>query len=286
MRAADTAVNDAKKHGPNAIQFYEPKMAAATTRYIEIRNALIRAIENQEFELHYQPQINLQTSDVIGAEALIRWRRPGHDLVMPSQFIDVAEESGLIEPIGRWVLQTACVQAKAWVDAGLDDFVVAVNLSAVQFRNGRLPADVREALAVSGLPPQHLELELTESILIENANELLAMIGQWRKEMIRLSIDDFGTGYSSLAYLKTLKVDKLKIDRSFVIGILDDPADLAIAKSIIDLGQGLGLVTIAEGIDDPEIATALKNLGCDEAQGFYYAKGMPAAEFMTWLKNH
>lgn len=286
MRAADTAVNDAKKHGPNAIQFYESKMAEATTRYIEIRNALIRAIENQEFELHYQPQINLQTGDVIGTEALIRWHRPGHGLVMPGKFIDVAEESGLIEPIGRWVLQTACQQAKAWVDAGLKDIVVAVNLSAVQLRSGQLASDVSQALADAQLAAQHLELELTESMLIDNAGVSLSLIHEWREAGIRLSIDDFGTGYSSLAYLKRLKVDKLKIDRSFVVGMLKDPADLAIVKSIIDLCQGLGLVTIAEGIDDPEIATALKNLGCDEAQGFYYAMGMPAAEFMTWLKNH
>lgn len=283
IRAVDTAVNNAKKHGPNAIQFFEPKMAAATTRYIEIRNALIRAIENQEFELHYQPQINLQTGDVIGAEALIRWHRPGHGLVMPGQFIDVAEESGLIEPIGRWVLQTACKQAKAWVDAGFNGFVVAVNLSAVQLRHGQLQVDVRQALSDAQLAAQHLELELTESILIDNANTSLALIDEWRETGIRLSIDDFGTGYSSLAYLKTLKVHKLKIDRSFVVGILKDPADLAIVKSIIDLCQGLDLVTIAEGIDDPDIAVALKNLGCNEAQGFYYAKGLPADEFMTWV---
>lgn len=284
MRAADTAVNDAKKHGPNAIQFYEPKMAAATTRYIEIRNALIRAIENQEFELHYQPQINLQTGDVIGAEALIRWHRPGHGLVMPGQFIDVAEESGLIEPIGRWVLQTACKQAKAWIDAGLNDFVMAVNLSAVQLRHGQLQEDVRQALSDAQLAAHHLELELTESMLIDNANTSLALIDEWRETGIRLSIDDFGTGYSSLAYLKTFKVHKLKIDRTFVVGILKDPADLAIVKSIIDLCRGLELVTIAEGIDDPDIAATLKNLGCNEAQGFYYAKGLPADEFMNWYE--
>lgn len=285
MRAADTAVNEAKKYGPNAIKFFEPKMAQNTLRYIEIRNALLRAIKNQEFELHYQPQINLQTGEVIGAEALIRWHRPGHGLVMPGEFIDIAEESGLIEPIGRWVLHTACRQAKAWVDAGLKDFVVAVNLSAVQMRHGQLQEDVNQALIDAELAPEHLELELTESILIDNISASLALIQQWRKDGIRLSIDDFGTGFSSLAYLKTLKVDKLKIDRSFVIGILKDPADLAIAKSIIDLSLGLGLVTIAEGIDDPEIAATLKDLGCHEAQGFYYAQAMPADAFINWLNE-
>ena len=283
MLNAHMALNEAKKVGQNSYRFFEPGMNAAMIRFVLTRDALRSALVNREFELHYQPQVNLHTGRVVGVEALIRWRRPGEGMKLPADFIPEAEESGLIVPIGRWALHEACRQVAAWQAAGWPDLVVGVNLSAVQFRQGQVIADVQAALADSGLNPACLDLELTESLLLQHEASILAILAGWKALGIRLSIDDFGTGYSSLAYLKRFKVDKLKIDRSFVINISRDAEDRAIVQAMIEIARGLKLKSIAEGVEDAALAEQLRLMGCDEVQGYLYAKPLPPAEFKQWL---
>ena len=259
-------------------------MNAALTRFIETREALRDALECEEFVLHYQPQIDLRTGRLVGVEALVRWQRPEVGLVMPGAFIDVAEESGLIVPLGRWVLVEACRQAAAWRAAGWPDLVVAVNICAVQFRRGSLGAEVLAILEETGLPPAGLELELTESLLLEGQEEVLATVAQWQARGIQLAIDDFGTGYSSLAYLKRFAVDKVKIDRSFIVGMAEDDAARAIVQAIIDLAGGLKRRTLAEGVEEASLASQLRAMGCDEAQGYLYARPLAAADLERWLR--
>ena len=283
MLNAHMALNEAKKVGQNSYRFFEPGMNAALIRFVLTRDALRLALVNREFELHYQPQVNLHSGRVVGVEALIRWRRPGEGLKLPTDFIPEAEESGLIVPIGRWALHEACCQVAAWQAAGWPDLVVGVNLSAVQFRQGQVVADVQAALADSGLNPACLDLELTESLLLQHETSILAIVAGWKVQGIMLSIDDFGTGYSSLAYLKRFKVDKLKIDRSFVINLSRDAEDRAIVQAMIEIARGLKLKTIAEGVEDAALAEQLRLMGCDEVQGYLYAKPLPPAEFKQWL---
>ena len=278
MHNADTALFEAKRAGRQTFRFFEPRMNAELTRFIQTRDALREALARREFVLHYQPKRGLRSGRIYGVEALLRWRRPEVGLVAPGDFIDVAEESGLILPIGRWVLQEACRQAAHWRAGGWTDLVVAVNLSAVQFRQGQVVADVQAALEESGLDPAGLELELTESILLQGEDALLQTLTAWKAQGIQLAIDDFGTGYSSLAYLKRFPVDKLKIDRSFIKDLLTNAEDRAIVLAIIQIARSLNLRTVAEGVDDPALAEQLKVMGCDEAQGYLYAEPQPAEE--------
>jgi len=284
MRNADMALYEAKKAGPNSFRFFEPQMNANLVHYVKTREALAQALEREEFELHYQPQVRLADNRIVGVEALIRWRRPGHGLLLPLTFIAAAEETGLIVPIGRWVLQEACRQAARWQAAGLPRLFVAVNLSAIQFRQGAVEADVRDALAATGLDPGLLELELTESILLQSDEVVMSLLQRWKQCGIRLSIDDFGTGYSSLAYLKRLAVDKLKVDRSFVANLRHDDQDRAIVLAMVQIARSLKLTTVAEGIEDAEVAERLNAMGCDEVQGYLYARPQPAAAFEEWLR--
>jgi predicted signal transduction protein with EAL and GGDEF domain len=279
MRLADTALYEAKKAGPHAYRFFEPRMNIALRHFVETRDALRLALERREFVLHYQPQFDLRHGRLIGVEALLRWQ-PHHDSQprMPGVFIQVAEHSGLIVSIGRWVLREACRQAARWREAGWSDVSMAVNLSAVQFRQPGLEQDVIAALADSRLAPRHLELELTESILLQGVDSVLATVSRWKALGIRLSIDDFGTGYSSLAYLKRFKVDKLKIDRSFVSDIAHDEEDRAIVRAIIQMAHSLNLKTIAEGVESAAIEERLRAMGCEESQGYFYSRPLPAAE--------
>jgi diguanylate cyclase (GGDEF)-like protein len=284
MRNADLALYEAKKAGPSAFRFFEPQMNANLVQYVKTREALALAIEREEFELHYQPQVSLADGRVVGVEALIRWRRPGHGLLPPVAFIAAAEETGLIVPIGRWVLQEACRQAARWQASGLQRLFVAVNLSAIQFRQGIVEADVRHALDATGLDPALLELELTESILLQSDDMVMSLLKRWKQQGIRLTIDDFGTGYSSLAYLKRLAVDKLKIDRSFVTNLRHDEQDRAIVLAMLQIARSLKLVTVAEGIEEADAAERLRTMGCDEVQGYLYARPQPAAVFEKWLQ--
>ncbi|MBK1644505.1 hypothetical protein CKO25_07520 [Thiocapsa imhoffii] len=283
MRNAHTALYYAKKTGPRFYRLFEPPMNADLIRFVETREALRVALERNEFELHYQPQIDLSTRRVIGVEALIRWRRPGVGLVMPGDFIEVAEESGLILPIGRWALYEACQQGAVWGQRGWSNLSIGVNLSAVQFREGQLGEDVLKALDASGLHPARLDLELTESTLLCHQETISSTLTSWKALGIRLSIDDFGTGYASLAYLKRFKADTIKIDRSFVQHLLTDQEDRAIVKAIIQVAQSLNVCTIAEGVESFELAEQLASMGCDQVQGFVYSKPLPPDAFEKWL---
>ncbi len=285
MRNADTALNAAKRAGRQTFRFFEPRMNEELARFIQTRDALGAALERRKFVLHYQPRVALDTGRVVGVEALVRWQRPEVGLVMPGDFIDVAEESGLIVPLGTWVLREACRQAVAWRQAGWPDLVMAVNLSTVQFRRGGIEAEVLAALEASGLPAAALELELTESILLECAAEVLATVSAWKAAGIQLLIDDFGTGYSSLAYLKRFPVDKLKIDRSFITGMADHAADRAIVQAILDMAGGLKLRTTAEGVEDATQARQLRLMGCDEAQGYLYSPPLAAEDLEHWWRG-
>ena len=285
MRNADMALYEAKKTGSNSFRFFEPQMNANLLQYVKTREALALAIEREEFELHYQPQVRLSDNRVVGVEALIRWRRPGQGLLPPVSFIAAAEETGLIVPIGRWVLHEACRQAARWQASGMPRLTVAVNLSAMQFRQGIVEADVRGALGATGLDPNLLELELTESILLQSDDMVMSLLRRWKHQGIRLTIDDFGTGYSSLAYLKRLAVDKLKIDRSFVTNLRHDDQDRAIVLAMLQIARSLKLTTVAEGIEESDVAERLHTMGCDEVQGYLYARPQPAEVFEQWLRS-
>ena len=286
LKKADTAMYRAKDAGGNIYRFFDEQMNVEAVEHLSMRNGLRRAIENSEFVLHYQPQIDLASGAVIGAEALVRWRHPDLGMVPPGRFISIAEESRLIIPIGQWVLQEACRQAMRWRRAGLPPLVVAVNLSAVQFTRGDLEQTVINALEESGFDPASLELELTESILIGNSASILTTVTRLKSLGITVSIDDFGTGYSSLSYLKRFAVDKLKIDQSFVRDLATDPEDAAIVLAIIQMAKSLGLVTIAEGVEDEAMLKRLRLYQCDQAQGYLFARPMPADEFAAYVADH
>ncbi|MEN9473736.1 MAG: hypothetical protein RIS48_456, partial [Pseudomonadota bacterium] len=286
MRHADLALYEAKKAGRGTSRIFKPQMNESLRHYLQTCDDLRLALEREELELHYQPQVSLHNSEVIGVEALLRWNHPQRGLLQPGTFIGVAEESGLIAPIGRWVLQEACRQGAAWHRAGWSQLRMAVNLSAVQFRHGQLGPELLETLAESGFDPKRLELELTESTLLHSDSAILATVAQWQAKGIELSIDDFGTGYSSLSYLKRLNVDKLKIDRSFIANLREDEQDRTIVRAIIQIAQSMGIKTIAEGIEDPLVVEQLRAMGCDKVQGFWYSKPLPAGQFEQWFKHY
>lgn len=281
---ASIALREGERGGRNRFRFFEARMNAALMRFVQTREALDLALRQQSFELHYQPQIDLNTGMVVSVEALLRWQRPKIGLVMPDDFIDVAEESGLIVPIGAWVLREACRQAAVLRGSGWPHLVMAVNLSAAQFQHGHLVETVEAALADSGLAPHGLELELTESLLLQGEDAIREAVAHWKGQGIGLSIDDFGTGYSSFAYLKRFHIDKVKIDRSFVGDIQSDDGSRAIVQAIIQMARSLRLRVVAEGVETVAIAEQLQRMGCDQAQGYLYARPMPAPELERWLR--
>ncbi|NCC41202.1 MAG: bifunctional diguanylate cyclase/phosphodiesterase [Gammaproteobacteria bacterium] len=285
-RHADAALSAAKKAGPHAYRFFDPGMNESLKKFVQIRNELRSALLHGELQLSYQPQVDLNSGKITGIEALIRWDKPGEGLRSPETFIQIAEESRLIIPIGRWILREACQRAATCQAMGSQRVVMAVNISAAQILHADFEQDVLKALTDSGLAPNSLELELTESMLLKNQQSLIETLTRLKALGIQLSIDDFGTGYSSLAYLKRFKVDKLKIDRSFVSGLQNNEEDSAIVQAIIQIARSLSLRTIAEGVECQEIANRLKFMGCDEAQGYLYAKPMQAIELEQWLKKH
>ena len=286
LKKADTAMYHAKESGRNSHRFFTEQMNRQVVEHMTLETQLRRALENREFVLHYQPQMDLQEGTIVGVEALIRWNSPDNGLISPARFIPVAEESGLIVPIGTWVLREACRQAREWQEAGISPFVMAVNLSAVQFRHHDLINSVINALVLSDLDSQWLELELTESILIQDAETTLDAIRRLKALGIKLSVDDFGTGYSSLTYLKRFEVDKLKIDQSFVRDLADDPEDAAIVRAIIQMAHSLRLRTIAEGVESEDLANLLRVFHCDEIQGYWLARPMPPRELEDFLRAH
>jgi diguanylate cyclase (GGDEF)-like protein/PAS domain S-box-containing protein len=285
LKNAEAAMYHAKDQGKDNYQFYNDSMNAASSKKLALENRLRKALERGEFLLYYQPQLDIFTEEIIGAEALIRWRHPEMGLVFPGEFIGLAEETGLITEIGEWVLTSACLQNKAWQDAGLKRIRLAVNLSSRQFQQKELIEMISRALAMSGLDPRFLELELTESIVMPNAEEAVSTLQQLKAMGVRISLDDFGTGYSSLSYLKKFPLDTLKIDQSFLRDIASDPDSTAITKAIIAMGHSLNLRVIAEGVETEHQLAFLREQGCDEAQGYFFSPPLPADEFRLLFES-
>ncbi len=278
LQSADTAMYKAKETGKNTFCFYDAQMNHRLMHQFKIQNDLKGALKKSEFILYYQPQIDLGENQIIGAEALIRWNHPELGMVAPMDFIPVAESSGLIVQIGQWVIEEACRQAALWHQMGIK-ITIAVNISSIQFKRGNLVAIVENALASSGIDPQYLELEITESVMMHDINDTLKAVQQLKALGVKLSIDDFGTGYSSLAYLKRFAVDKLKIDQSFIKDIVDDQEDAAIVSAIIQMAKSLNLKTIAEGVENSDVLSLIDGFGCDQVQGYHYAKPLESADF-------
>ncbi|QJQ06072.1 EAL domain-containing protein [Undibacterium piscinae] len=284
-RNADAAMYRAKQDGRNGLRFFTQEMQASSARQLEVVNALRYALERNQLQVVYQPQLSLADGSVIGAEALLRWQHPELGIVSPAEFIPMAEKSGLILPIGEWVLRTAVRQVKSWHEQGLTSLAMAVNLSAVQFRHADLPDLVTQILEQHGLAPAFLELELTEGVAMTDPLGAIAIMDDLHERGVRMSIDDFGTGYSSLNYLKKFKVYKLKIDQSFVRDIASDTEDKAIVSAVIAIAQSLGLQTIAEGVETAEQLEFLREQGCNEIQGYYFSRPLDAVQFAGFLRE-
>jgi diguanylate cyclase (GGDEF)-like protein/PAS domain S-box-containing protein len=283
LKNADAAMYRAKEQGGNGFQFYIREMGVLAQERVALESALRRAVEQQEFELHYQPKVSLESGQITGVEALIRWRHPELGMVSPDRFIPVAEETGLIVPIGEWVLRTACLQAKAWHAAGYPDLSMAVNLSARQFRQQNLPELVRDVLADTSLAPEHLELELTESLLMKDSESIVQALRELKTIGVTLSLDDFGTGYSSLSYLKRFPIDVVKIDRSFVRDVTCSVDAASLVKAIIAMAEALRMKTVAEGVETQGQLGFLSANQCDAIQGYYFSRPLPANEMTALL---
>jgi diguanylate cyclase (GGDEF)-like protein/PAS domain S-box-containing protein len=284
-QCADAAMYRAKQAGRNTFCFYTAEMQAESARALVLENGLRRALERGELSLHYQPQKAMRGEQILGAEALLRWHHPELGQVAPAEFIPIAESSGLIVAIGEWVLRTAVLQMKAWLADGIAPWVVAVNLSAVQFKQPGLPEMVSRILEEAGVPPHCLELELTETVASGDPVAAITVMNQLHERGVRMSIDDFGSGYSSLSSLKRFKVAKLKIDQSFVQGVTDDADDQAIVAAIISMAHSLGMRTIAEGVETAGQMEFLRARGCDELQGYWLSRPLPAAQFEAFLRE-
>jgi len=285
-KCADAAMYRAKKDGRNAYRFFTSEMQAQSARALQLENALRRALERHQLSLHYQPQLALDEDGearIIGAEALLRWHHPELGWVSPAEFIPIAESSGLILPIGEWVLSEALSQLRRWDDAGLPELSMAVNLSAVQFRHANLPELVERVLSDLAMPAERLELELTESAAMDDPVVAIAVMNELHARGVRLSIDDFGTGYSSLSYLKKFRVGKLKIDQSFVRDLTDDAEDRAIVDAVIRMAGALGLETLAEGVETEGQLAFLRRQGCQAVQGYLFSRPLPAEAFAEFV---
>ncbi|MFJ4194312.1 putative bifunctional diguanylate cyclase/phosphodiesterase [Pseudomonas sp. NPDC089534] len=285
IKKAETAMRNIKDSGPDSVGFFIEAMNQRARERQSIESGIRQALQRQEFELHYQPKVELASGRVVGAEALIRWHRPGHGWVYPSDFIPVAEDSGLIVPLTRWVLIEACRQAQAWRSAGLPDICMSVNVSAIDFRQGDFVETVERALEDCGLPPAMLELEITEGVMMQNVESTMTALNRIKALGVRLAIDDFGTGYSSLSYLHRFPVNVLKIDQSFTRTLDGDGSDDALVGAIIGLGKSLRLTVIAEGVETARQLALLKAHGCEEGQGYYFSKAVPADAFARLLSG-
>ena len=285
LKSADSALTKAKAAGGNRIHFYEAEMNRRSLERLEMESELRAAIEQGQLVLHYQPQLNLHVGEIIGAEALVRWQHPTRGLILPGEFIPLAEECGLIARLGEWVMRAACRQNKAWQDAGLRAISVSVNLSAHQFLAQDVVSLAASILKETGLDPAYLELELTESAVMADATAFINATRNLKDLAVTLSIDDFGTGYSSLSYLRRFAIDRLKIDQSFVRELAYEPNSAAIARAIISLAHSLRLTVIAEGVETEGQLNFLRQHGCDEMQGFYFSRAVPATEFEQLLRS-
>ena len=280
---ADAAMYRAKETGRDNFQFYTPELNTKVHEKFTLQSELRNAILRSEFVLRYQPQVDLRTGRVFAVEALIRWRHPTLGMIPPIKFIPIAEDTGMIVPIGDWVLHEACRQNKAWQDAGLPHVTICVNVSARQFKEKSLISRVVSALEDSGLEARFLELELTESLIMQDVEQAVATMKELQSLGVQLSIDDFGTGYSSLAALKTFPVARLKIDKSFINDLPNDENDKAVASAVISLGQKLNLRVIAEGVETDDQVAFLRANNCDEMQGYHFSKPVPAADIERML---
>ena len=285
LKNADAAMYRVKSDSHNDFRFFTFEMQTHSARTLMLSNALRHALENNEFLLHYQPQFTLKDGNIIGAEALLRWQHPELGLVSPVEFIPIAEDTGQIIQIGEWVLRTAIRQLREWIAAGLPPMVIAVNVSAAQFRQANLPELVTQLLDESEVPHEFLELELTEAVAMDAPLAAIEMMDKLHAGGIRMSIDDFGTGYSSLSYLKRFKVYKLKIDQSFVRDISVDQDDKAIVTAIINMASSLGMQTIAEGVETAGQLAFLRLQGCDEVQGYYFSRPLAAKQFEAFIRS-
>ncbi len=285
VKKADAAMYRAKQLGGNRFEFYQEEMGSAALQRLDMESALQRALENHEFELYYQAKVGARDGRIVGMEALLRWRRNEDTMIPPNEFIPFLEASGMIIPVGRWVMQEAASQMQRWIGQGLPAHRVSVNISARQFQNANFVQSVADTLSSTELPPQYLELELTESTFLDQTEEAITRMHQLKQLGVAISIDDFGTGYSSLSYLKRFPVDVLKVDRSFVMDIENDEKDRAITSSIASLAASLNLGLIAEGVETPQQVDILLSQGYEAMQGFLYAKPMPANTFETLLRE-
>ena len=286
MKNADMAMRHAKQAGGNTFKLFREEMNSEMIAHLHVISGLRSALAGHEFYLQYQPQIEIASGRMIGAEALIRWHHPSLGLIPPAQFIPAAERSGLIVEIGEWVLKEACRQLRAWEDAGMTGVVLAVNLSPVQFRRDNIEQVVLNTIETHGINPSHLELEITESLLMGEKENFAQMLKRLGDLGLKFAIDDFGTGYSNLAYLRQFAVDRLKIDRSFVHNVGRDEHNRALVKAITEIGKSLSLEIVAEGVEDSETMDALRALGCHIGQGWHWAKAMnPDALFAYWQAN-
>lgn len=287
LKNASVALDRAKEHGGNNYQFYTADMNAKAVKRLEMENNLRRALEREEFEVFYQPKINVKNREIVGIEALVRWRHPEMGIIAPNEFIPLAEETGLIVPLGAWVLRSACAQTKAWQEEGFSQLFVSVNLSPRQFQQADLLEVISRIIRESKIDSNYLELEVTEGSLMQNTESAVQTLNALKKLGVRISIDDFGTGYSSLVYLKRLPLDVLKIDKSFIEDLTAKAEDAAIVMTIISLAHNLNLKVIAEGVELEEQLKFLQNLNCDEWQGYLYSQPVSAESFRELLRqNH
>jgi EAL domain-containing protein (putative c-di-GMP-specific phosphodiesterase class I) len=285
FQTADTAMYRAKAAGRNRFRFFEAEMTVAARARMALELSLRPALARDEFELHYQPRIDLRTMQLVGVEALIRWNHPEQGRVPPQQFIGIAEETGLIVPIGRWVLREACRQTRALIDEFGSPIRVSVNVSARQLAHPGFVEEVRAALDFAGLHPSSLELELTESALIEDLERTAAMLRELQALGVKLAVDDFGTGYSGLAYLRRLPIDVLKLDRSFVLGDDGRISAFEFVKAFVDMAHALQMSVVAEGVETAEVLEFLRAASCDEAQGYLLGRPLPLAELRALLQD-
>ncbi len=284
IKNADTAMYQAKENGRRSYQFFKPAMNVRAVQRQSIEESLRKALERREFTLQYQPKVNLSSGEITGAEALLRWTHPTRGPVSPAEFIPVAEDSGLILPIGKWVLREACRQAQAWADAGLHISSMAVNISAMEFRNENFLAGVFSILEDTRLNPRGLELELTESVLMKHAESTASILNALRAHNVQIAVDDFGTGYSSLSYLRKFSIDALKIDQSFIRQITSTPGETTIVTAVISMGRSLKLRVIAEGVETLDELAFLQAHQCQEAQGYFFSRPLHPADFAKLLK--
>ena len=284
VQQAASACNRVRRAGGNDFAVYDEAMGRAAAKSLRMITDLQHAVENQELLLHYQPKVDTASGRLIGMEALVRWEHREWGMISPAEFIPVAEDTGMIVAIGRWVLGEACRQNAAWQKAGLRPIRVAVNLSARQLRSDNLPNEIDEALAETGLPASSLELEITESMVMEDPERVIDLLDRIRSRGIHLSLDDFGTGHSSLAHLKRFPIDCVKIDRAFIKDMTENADDVAIAKTIVAMAKALDLTTVAEGVETEAQLELLKKLGCDEIQGYLFSRPLSADDFGAFYR--